>query len=548
DWFIEAALASADEPLRFIYSGQRRLVLRSLLSTLKSQFRDLEKLVDTNQFLQEVDAWMSNLFEANVTRWPDDGGAWWRDLQVILQKYDSWKKQQRANLRDAEFAPRIFARSSGTYPDLPQQIIIESAVTLSPNQREGLQRLISDCESVTVTLVAPGIGQHCQTWPELQDFAQGSLLENSLKFWQEQNAEVEILESENLIYADKLNDLKSLAQSRRDIYQTSISSAHTPRSELRQIATSLREKSDDIHEVAKSTILLNNSSGYSDVLKSTFAEFGLPLRRLPRQSLLALPLVQIWMQLLNLPKENWKVSTLVVVFSGGALEFKIDERKLDVRNIEKAAAILRQHTVDDLEEFSALLTRSNFIRELDVDEAKKEIPVLAALQQRLSEIDSAASHRDWLHLVTQLWLDVTAHWKGETSNSAEIAKRQINDLKRELKSLEQKIASLQKYFPENVAIWQSQLQLALSDATASGEVGIRSGVDAIAVHQLQQEVPEIIYWPGMSESDFPSISSDALQARHQKTIRELCPHLPSPTAQSVYWMALALAEASEIHF
>jgi len=540
DWFIEAALASAGGPLRFITPAQRRLVLRALLDSLKPQFKDLQKLTDSNQFLQQVDRWMGNLFAANITRWPNNGGAWSRDLQIILQNYDSWKQRQDGALWDAEFAPRLFAEQVNNYPLLPQQVIVEAAVTLSPNQRAGLKSLISVCDSVIVTLVAPGIGEHCHDWTELMDFARGSLLENTLNFWQEQNAEVEILHSENILYTDRLNDLNGHAQNRKDIYRTSVFKTHTPRNELCHIAASIRENSDDVHQCA---VLLNSASRYTDVLKSTFTEYGLPLRRSPGQSLLSSPLVQKWMQLLNLPKQQWKVSALADVFSGGALAFE----KLDVRNIEKAAAHLRQYSLNDLKEISGLL-ESTFIHDIDVDATKKEVQVLAALQRRLSEINNAASHRDWLKLVSQLWLDVTAHWNNEESDTAEIAKRQISDVQFALQSLEQSTGSWQKYFQKDPQVWQSQLSLALSDAKASGEVGIRSGVDAAHPRQLMQDVPEIIYWPGMSEADYPAISQDALQARHQKTIRELCPHLPSPAAQSIYWMALALAEANEIYF
>jgi hypothetical protein len=547
DWFIEAALASADRPLRFITPAQRRLVLRALLNSLKPQLNDLQKLVDSNQFLQQIDRWMGNLFEANVKSWPDNGGAWPGDLQIILQNYDSWKQRQDGELWDAEFAPRLFAESADNYPALPQQIVVEAAVTLSPNQREGLKKLVSVCDSVMVTLVAPGIGDHCQTWPELLKFAQGSLLENTLNFWQEQDAEVQILPSENLIYTDRLNDLNGLAERRREIYPTSVFKAHTPRNELRQIAISIRKKAENIQDTAKCAVLLNNSSRYSDVLKSTFTEYGLPLRRSPKQSLSASPLVQKFLQLLNLPNQHWTVNALADVFSGGALAFVFDNHRLNVRNIEKAAALLRQHTLNDLDEISGLL-KSTFIRDLDIESTQQDIAVIELLQQRLCEIRDATSHQDWLKSVAQFWSEVTAHWNEEKSDTAEIAKRQISDVQFALQSLEQSTASWQKYFQKDPQVWQSQLSLALNEAKASGEVGTRSGVDAVSPHQLLQDVPEIIYWPGMSEADYPAIPRDALQARHQKTIRELCPHLPSPAAQSIYWMALALAEAEKIYF
>lgn len=547
DWFIEAALASADRPLRFITPAQRRLVLRALLNSLKPQLNDLQKLVDSNQFLQQIDRWMGNLFEANVTRWPDNGGAWVGDLQIVLQNYDSWKQRQDGELWDTEFAPRLFAESADNYPALSQQIVVEAAVTLSPNHREGLKNVISVCDSVMVTLVAPGIGDHCQTWPELLKFAQGSLLENTLNFWQEQDAEVEILPSENWIYTDRLNDLNGLAESRRKIYPTSVFKAHTPRNELRQIAISIRKKAENVHEAAKCAVLLNNSSRYSDVLKSTFTEYGLPLRRSPKQSLSASPLVQKFLQLLNLPNQHWKASALADVFSGGALAFVFDNHRLDVRNIEKAAALLRQHTLNDLDEISGLL-KSTFIRDLDIENTQKDIKAIELLQQRLDEIRDATSHQDWLKLVAQFWSEVTVHWDDEKSDTAKIAQQQISDVKFALEKLKQSATSWQKYFREDSAMWQSQLNLVLSDTNVSSEVGTRSGVGAASPRQLLQDVPEIIYWPGMSEADYPNISQSALQSRHQKMMRELCPHLPSPTAQSIYWLALALAEAKEICF
>src|SRR5690606_32477954 len=143
-----------------------------------------------------------------------------------------------------------------------------AAVTLSPNQRAGLQSLAAQSGSLTATLVAPGFGDHGTEWDELLDFSRESLLQQTLEFWREQHAKLRILPTEKWIYSNRLNDLEDLVESRQYVYDTFITKAHTPRKELHEIATSIRETSDKIHEVAKCTVLLNNSSRYGDGLKS----------------------------------------------------------------------------------------------------------------------------------------------------------------------------------------------------------------------------------------------------------------------------------------
>jgi|GEM_PF-5451240 len=546
DWFKEAALASADIPLQFVTPSQRRLVLRALLEDIRPDLNELKTLVGSNPFLQQLDGWMAQLFAAGVQTWPDDGGPWSQDLQFILQKYLAWQQRHEGELWDEEYAPHLYARFAALYPAPPRHVMVEGAVTLTPNEREGFRALISQCDHFAMALVVPGISPDEATWPALLEYTRDSVLEGTLQFWQQQHAEIHFVGEAPARAARQLHDLPAMigAQTRLHAH-----AAHTPWHELRQTAQAIRERSLDMRQAAECGVIINNSGTYLDILKSTFTAYGLPLQRTPRQSLAVSPLVQKLMQLLNLPAGRWKLSALVDALGGDSLRWEWDGHALDVRRLEQVALLTRQNTLSNPEHLSNLLHSGLKLRDVDSELAAKDIAALAQLQERIHAIGKAASPRQWSELVDGLWNDVTRHWAEEgTRGYAPTARLQIADARAALAAFRQSSSWWEKYFSGGAAIWQSQLNLLLSEAAQGGQGGVTCGMNITSPRQLEQNVPDVIYWMGMTERDYPQIARDALQARHQKTIQRLCPHLPSPSAQSLYWLALALAEAREIHF